>query len=348
MNTTMGPEMQNCESCSSRAIKLDKIRQSLSYWICSSCGHCVNSGYLQASEEFEAAQEKYFGEDSQLLQDEPNVLDREVLADRQRLTSKFLSPQCSVVEVGPGSGFFSAWLCAQGHEVTLVEHSSVLAQALQRRLGVRVEVGEFGVCDLSTLRVRGFCSFHVIEHVSDPMQHLVAGIEAVEPGGYGFIATPNARSWQQRAFHALSPNFDSAHLRVFSPESLSRACEKAGWSVLAVHTPEVTSNWLRVLSKAFRKLRREDEETTAGKYAVSRSRRFEIVYALLSFLTYPIRSVQRATSGGNEIFLVLQKPLIQESRPSKPERHRSTNPVGSDNAIYRQEVSIFSFQKGAG
>jgi len=263
----------------------------------------------RGADEFKTAQEKYFGEASPLLGSAPSGMDEEILKERQRITSRYLAGHGAVVEVGPGAGFFASWLRARGHDVTLVEQSEALAQALRRKLDVRVETAEFEGGVLGALRAKAFFSFHVIEHVVEPTLHLRAGFEAVEVGGLGFIATPNARSWQQRLFQKLSPNFDSAHLRVFSVASLEAACLQVGWRILAIDTPEFTSGWLRMISKVVRKLKREDAERTAGKYAAMSSAFFSQTYALVSFLTYPLRRLQRAAGGGSEVLVVLQRPI---------------------------------------
>lgn len=305
--------MKHCEACGSMAVGLCRVRPDLAYWICSDCGHCFMEMREQGAEDFEKAQKMYFGEDSILVQSEPSAMDREILAKREWVTSTYVAPQGTVLEVGPGTGFFSEWLQKRGHELCLVEHSPILAAALEKRLGVHVDTGEFETKDIAPNSVEAFCSFHVIEHVSNPLRHLAAGLAAVRPDGIGLVATPNAKSWQQIWFRMLSPNFDAAHLRVFSPRSLRRFCEHAGWEVVRVETPEFASGWLRVLSKALRKMRGEDENLTAGKYAKVASARFERIYAALAALTWPFRRLQSRVGAGNEILFVLRKPRSPET-----------------------------------
>jgi 2-polyprenyl-3-methyl-5-hydroxy-6-metoxy-1,4-benzoquinol methylase len=299
--------MQSCESCGSSKVTLTRIRHGLSYWCCRGCRHCLIDSSDGLEAEFENAQNHYFGEDSILLQKEPSIFEREILVERMRLINAHTPPSSSVVEVGPGSGFLAGLLKAQGHRVRLVEHSHNLGAALRRRLDVPVHNGEFENAKLPKGAADVFCSFHVIEHIKDPLAHLKAGFAAVSPGGIGIVATPNASSWQQILCRALSPNFDSAHLRVFSTTSLKRYAELAGWAVQSQFTLDYTSDWLRVLTKALRKFKGEDEEATAGKYAIT-TMHVSVIYKIAAFTTAPLRRWQGRLGGGNEICIVLQRP----------------------------------------
>lgn len=297
-----------CESCNSGSVELVSIRPGLDYWICNQCRHCLKRMDKDAMGDFEAAQEAYFSDESILMQSSPSVLDKEILNERIAVTMRYLREGNKVLEVGPGAGFFAQALVARGVRVTLVEHSKSLAMHLRSRIGAEVVEGAFETFLFDTSAVQAFCSLHVIEHVADPLRHLECGYAAVEPGGFGFVATPNAASWQQRLSLALSPNFDEAHLRVFSESSLRQLCTRAGWRVISVTTPEYASGWMRVLSKALRKIRHENEVQTAGKYATAMSGRRIHAVRLVAAFTFPFRALQRWWHGGNELFFVLEKP----------------------------------------
>ena len=302
----MSPATTACESCKAELQFPVKIRPGLAYYCCEVCGHCIKFSACGFDLDFATAQAHYFAEDTLLATQEPATFDREILKQRQAFALRMIPSASRIIEVGPGAGFFATYLKSMGHSLQLIEHSVVLAAILAKRLDVNVVVGEFLPGLYKGPAADAFCSFHVIEHVQDPLAHMRAGLEAVRPGGIGFVATPNAASWQQRLFPKLSPNFDSAHLRVFTEISLKRICETSGWTVEAAYTPEYTSGWLRVISKALRKLKSEDEEKTAGKYSAS-SVYLDLVYALVSRLSWPFRITQSYLHGGNEVFLVLRR-----------------------------------------
>lgn len=309
---------QQCAVCGSSRVSLIQPRAMLIYQRCENCGHCKQEiPNDDVSLTFVEMQTKYYGESSQLLSVKPGLFESEVLAERFSMLSSFLSQPSKILEVGPGGGHVLAWLLDQGHFATGVEHSPVLARQLSERLSTSIIVGEFESIDLKADSFDVFCSFHVIEHVRDPLAHLTKAYNIIRPGGFAFVATPNALSWQQIAFPSLSPNFDSAHLHVFSPASLRMFSETVGWNVVSVITPEHASGWARVLTKAVRRLKGEDEEETAGKYASMSSRWGLSVATILKTATLPFRATQRYFQRGNEAFLVLQKPLSAVSHDTQ-------------------------------
>lgn len=301
-------QILSCEVCSAKSPRPVTIRTGLEYLICEACGHCLLvTGDTSLDETFAASQEKYFGENTVLIEAGDSPLEDEVMARRRKVFSRYVTSPSVVLEVGPGAGAFLNWACIEGHTVTAIEDSFALARAVEGKTGAKVIIGRFENSSLATASQDVFCSFHVIEHVTDPRAHLAEAARVVRPGGLAFVATPNATSWEQKLFLRLSPNFDPAHLRVFSAQSLERISAETGWQVLYAETPEYTSGWLRMVSKAVRKLRGEDEDATAGKYALQMTTRRRWVLVALGKLTSLLRMIQSRLQGGNEILVVLRR-----------------------------------------
>lgn len=299
-----------CPSCGKSRLQLVTPRQGLSYNCCRHCGHCTLVETAEHIDEaFEHAQEKYYGESSILLLNEPTIFESETLDQRGLALGRNLNAGSNVIEVGPGAGHIMGWLLSHNHSIVAVEHSPVLAKQLEERYKTRVLTGEFEVLDLSDSSFDAFCSFHVIEHVRNPLAHLTKAVSLVRPGGIAFVATPNSKSWEQILFESMSPNFDSAHIFVFSPISLGKLATDAGWEVVSIDTPEYSSNWIRVVTKMVRRCRREDEESTAGKYSVASSPFSRLLFNAIRFCSAPFRFIQSRMGYGNEIFMVLRKPL---------------------------------------
>ena len=298
-----------CASCGSEFVHHVPLRERLAYVVCKACGHCEKEpSDIPGSDSFEIAQTQYYGKDTSIFKAALSPFEDEVLAVRRAVVSRHLSPGASVLEVGPGSGRFLAWIKSIGLRATAVEHSPELSRQIETDLSIDVMVGEFENIALPSGAFDAFCSFHVIEHVRDPQRHLQVAFRAVRPGGVAFIATPNAGSWEHRIMDRLSPNYDSAHLRVFSPTSLRSAAEACGWQVIEVSTPEYSSGWLRVASKIVRRVRGEDEEETAGRYALQAASAMSRVSAALRICMMPLRFIQQRLGGGNELFVVFRKP----------------------------------------
>lgn len=299
-----------CEVCGSNRVRSTEIRRGLVYLVCAKCGHALlNTTGESLRARFEASQRAYFGEDALMLDNPDDPFGQDMLKKRVSMVRAFLPPAAALTEVGPGGGAFLSWAVNNGFAVTAVEESAEIARSLKSSVGVsRVLVGEFETLPLDTDSQDAFCSFHVIEHVPSPTDHLARAIELVKPGGVALVATPNSRSWEHRFFESLSPNFDSAHLRVFSAESLSLLAKRVGWEVERLDTPEYASCWLRVASKWLRRRRGQDEEATAGIYGSGLSARTMRVLRLYAGLSLPIRSMQTRMLAGNEVFAVLRKP----------------------------------------
>lgn len=301
--------IDRCPICASFNGQRVQPRESLVYYCCKSCSHCTQVFEAGASSAaFETAQGKYYGPTFQAFSGELSLFEREVIAARASLLDSVIRTPGNVLEVGPGGGHVVAWLLSRGHRVTAVEHSSALAIELAKHVRAEIKIGEFESMHLEDGPFDLFCSFHVIEHVKDPVAHLSKAFMLVRPGGFAIVATPNSRSWEQIFFPLLSPNFDLAHLHVFSPDSLRTACEKSGWKVVRISTPEFSPGWLRVLTKCLRRLRNENEEDTAGKYSQTTSVAMMILAKTIQIVTSPFRFFQRILGYGNEVLVLLQKP----------------------------------------
>lgn len=308
----------SCKICSSEKLRPLEVNPDLIYHLCADCDYCEKIPALSnAYADFIASQAAYYENPSINPFSEPKLLIKEKMDRKASIALRHIPSGSSILEIGPGDGSFLAWAESRGYGCTACEHSPVLGERLRER-GFLVMEGEFEKMPFDSA-YDAICSFHIIEHVGAPHDHVNKAYELTRPGGYMILATPNAASWQQRLFPRLSPNFDAAHLHVLSPKSLTKLAEIAGWEVVQSMTPEYTSGWLRVASKLLRKARKEDEGVTAGKYAnASAGGRGAKAIALIAWLTWPLRYVQSKLGGGNEVLLVLRKPFssIADTRRS--------------------------------
>jgi 2-polyprenyl-3-methyl-5-hydroxy-6-metoxy-1,4-benzoquinol methylase len=277
----------------------------LSYRVCQLCGHCeliVNN----KDKAFNDAQVKYFVNDSKTLTG-LFVTENQKINKRRLNIIKKRNIKGRALEVGPGTGEFCKLLQNTGIDVTVVEHSPELSKLLKTNKEINVITGEFEQSNLAKDSFDLFVSLHVIEHVINPHQHLSEAFRITKNLGYAVIATPNAKSWQQMIFPKLSPNFDSAHLNLFTKTSLANLCKEAGWYVVDCYTFDPVSAWIRVITKKLRRIQNEDEESTAGKYSNLTSRKIKFLVQLFDYITLPVRMFQELFFGGNEIIIVCQK-----------------------------------------
>ena len=300
-----------CECCEAPGMELVDDTAGGNYRKCGVCGHESQDSLLPATDQFESAQREHFGDSSMCLGTAMHVLERERIVERLRVISKYL-PAGSIVEIGPGSGNTAQALTDRGYELALVEHSPVLGEAIRERLGLETWVGEFEQIDFGERTFDAYASFHVLEHVADENAHLAKEASMVRPEGYAFIATPNAGSAEHRVLGRHSPNYSSAHLRLFTAESLERALLASGWKLVELLTPSYTDAHLRVATASLRAIRggtrAAGEPQPRASYAGAvASRPGQLALSAARVLTWPLRAVQYRAGMGNELMIVARR-----------------------------------------
>jgi 2-polyprenyl-3-methyl-5-hydroxy-6-metoxy-1,4-benzoquinol methylase len=140
----------------------------------------------------------------------------------------------SLLDAGCGVGDFLAVAQHHGWQVEGVEISARAAQAANHRVGERVKVGEVvhlefpHTYDLIT-------SYHVIEHLLDPVLTLSRFHDLLKPGGVLFLETPNIDSLGARIrgknwSHIIPPE----HIVYFGLNSLAYSLRQAGFEEVYV------------------------------------------------------------------------------------------------------------------
>jgi len=95
---------------------------------------------------------------------------------------------------------------------------------------------------------------HFIEHVHEPVQLLGECHRVLKSGGRLLILTPNTGSWGHRKFgrywRGLEP---PRHLHLFSPQSLRRLLDTAGFTKMTVITTMRNARKILPLSRSIQK-----------------------------------------------------------------------------------------------
>jgi SAM-dependent methyltransferase len=85
---------------------------------------------------------------------------------------------------------------------------------------------------------------HVIEHVHDPIAAFREIHRILQPGGWVWVSTPNADSLSHRTFgrhwRGLEP---PRHLNIFTPNSLQKAAQEAGFEACRLLPPKWMAHW---------------------------------------------------------------------------------------------------------
>ncbi len=158
-----------------------------------------------------------------------------------------MQPAGRLLEVGAGDGDFLARAADAGYDVTATEFSEAAVANLRRRVPrATVMAGEIEAMDMPAESFDVVVAWHSLEHMRFPFRALEAMRRALRPGGALLIAVPNRNNHLMRWFYRLArgrayPLFSlhakEIHLSHFTPASLRRAVEQAGFAVRDV-TPD--------------------------------------------------------------------------------------------------------------
>jgi 2-polyprenyl-3-methyl-5-hydroxy-6-metoxy-1,4-benzoquinol methylase len=201
-----------------------------------------------------------------------------------------------LLDYGCGSGWFAAQMRDRGWDAFGMDVSPHSVAATRWHFGLRAIQGTLphpevppGALDAVTLRA-------VLEHVHHPQRLVRAVFEALRPGGWLFVSVPNLSGWGFRHFGRAWSQLDlPRHLSHFTPHTLRRLVEGAGFVVEAVDTPGHTK-WMRV------SVDRARRESPRWWLAACRARL--VCSALTRWTAWAGR--------GDELALLARKPLVAE------------------------------------
>lgn len=147
----------------------------------------------------------------------------------------------SVLEIGCGPGYFLDRVSRVTDDVMGVEYN---AKALDtaRRKGYSV-LDSLSVPDRSKGSFDAAFSFHVLEHVRDPLDFLRNAAAWVKPGGLVGISLPN-RAGPIRFIEPCVQDMPPHHATRWQGKTLEFLAERLGWSVHRMEFEPLTdANW---------------------------------------------------------------------------------------------------------
>ena len=160
-----------------------------------------------------------------------------------------------LLDVGCGTGEFIQVAQQAGWHVTGTELARDAVSLASQRVGQHVLQGDITEIDLPDNSYHLVTSYHVIEHLLDPIAQLKRCYGLLVPGGLLFVETPNIQSLGARLkgkswSHIIPPE----HIIYFSPASLKHALYRAGFDRVVVSTsaPQVIESiaqWPWLLKK---------------------------------------------------------------------------------------------------
>ena len=143
-----------------------------------------------------------------------------------------------LLDIGCGTGDFLYEAAQHGWEVEGFEISELAAAQANKLLGSTVvRSGSIDNLQFSHDKYDVISSYHVIEHLLDPVSMLHRVYELLRPGGIVFLETPNISSFGARMkgsnwSHIIPPE----HITYFDQSSVRYALEKVGFSDVYTYT----------------------------------------------------------------------------------------------------------------
>jgi 2-polyprenyl-3-methyl-5-hydroxy-6-metoxy-1,4-benzoquinol methylase len=206
---------------------------------CTACGQllsqCTEARYWESMQEFN---------------DPKGTLpDARSGARRFRRSKKFLDriavllqqppSQIRLLDVGCSSGAFLGAAVSMGYAAEGVEPAP-RAAATAQAAGLKVRQGLLHEAGYADGQFDAVTLFEVIEHLKHPRELLEECRRILRPGGILLVGTGNAASWSMAAMGAkweyLSIAAHGGHVSFFTPSSLGRLAQQAGFSVADVRT----------------------------------------------------------------------------------------------------------------
>jgi len=142
-----------------------------------------------------------------------------------------------LLDIGCGAGFFLKLAAEAGYSVEGVEISPYAVDYARNKLGLSVFLGDLQAAALSPESFDIITLWHVLEHVRDPREFLAQVYALLKSKGLLALEVPNVGSSAARIsgteWELMSPK---EHFYYFTPATLRRYLEEAGFSIVSTRT----------------------------------------------------------------------------------------------------------------
>lgn len=153
-----------------------------------------------------------------------------------------------LLDVGCYTGVFLDVAATRGWPVVGLEPSRWAAE-LAGRKGHRVHCGTLETAPIDSEHFAVATMWDALEHFTDPVKELRLVRRLVRRDGYLVLSTMNIDAWLVRLLRSRWPWYMRMHLSYFTPATLARALELAGWRLVHVHGYAHVVTWDYLLRK---------------------------------------------------------------------------------------------------
>jgi 2-polyprenyl-3-methyl-5-hydroxy-6-metoxy-1,4-benzoquinol methylase len=178
---------------------------------------------------------------------------RRTLSAKLKLIKKETGQQHgSLLDIGAGTGAFSAYMQQQGWKVTALEPDP----AAREKAAALYRLQLSDTAELSSLNEASFDAitmWHVLEHVHDLHGYLEGIKRLLRHSGKAFIAVPNYTSLDARVYENDWAAYDvPRHLYHFSPASMKRLLNRHGLTLTRIEPMWYDSFYVSMLSEKYK------------------------------------------------------------------------------------------------
>lgn len=141
----------------------------------------------------------------------------------------------SALDIGCGGGEFLEELLKRGvKKIYGVEPSPAAANTACDDVRRNIIINMFTGDEITNASLDLVCSFQTLEHVSDPLKLVLAAHKLLKSGGTFYSVCHNREGILNKILGTSSPIYDIEHLQLFSPISLKKLLEGAGFSNIKI------------------------------------------------------------------------------------------------------------------
>jgi SAM-dependent methyltransferase len=132
-----------------------------------------------------------------------------------------------------------------GWEAVGIDMSQSAIETIKRDMGLTAFAGSLPHDELEPASIDLVTMWHSLEHVHDPVRILREARRLLVPSGRLIVAVPDFSGWPRRWFGPAWYGLDlPRHLTHFTPKTLTRMLEHAGFRVQGMRHPR-HADWLR-------------------------------------------------------------------------------------------------------
>lgn len=146
-------------------------------------------------------------------------------------------PAGKILDVGCGAGRFLRRMRKHGWQVEGVDYDAQAARRVVERYGIQAHAGDLISCAFPDKSFDAITMSQTVEHLYDPRSTLAECLRVLKPGGLLVMTTPNVNSMGAAEFGPFWRGWEPPrHLHLFTPDSLQRLVQGAGFEVIETRT----------------------------------------------------------------------------------------------------------------